>query len=221
MKKTDLEKNKGQKILGKIQQGGTPARFAGAAPLDRREQRRIDQALGLIPFAVKLNSELVQRVHAHAAAHALQLNDAVAALLAAGLGEERQDAPVNRTPPTKTAAAQSATDDASEPAQHTGKTPAKEPPQKPAQKTPQEAANRSAKFGPTHDAKHDPKADAKQNAKSDATPGAKIDAAPNAKSDAKHGANSEARQSSNTDAGKNAKTTAKPPVKTRAAAKKS
>ncbi len=150
MKKTDLEKNKGQKILGKIQQGGTPARFAGAAPLDRREQRRIDQALGLIPFAVKLKSDLVQRIHAYAAEHQLTLNDAVGALMEAGLGggtkqaakespkETPKDAP---SAPPKAAAKKTAP----EPARETPKAAPKAPPKEAAKGVAKEAAKAPAK----------------------------------------------------------------------------
>ena len=49
MKKTDLEKNKGLKIKGSVNRFGTPGRFGKDAGLavERREQRKLDQALGL------------------------------------------------------------------------------------------------------------------------------------------------------------------------------
>ena len=83
MKKTDLEKNKGLKIAGGINRFGTPGRFGKDAnvPLDRREQRKADQALGLVPFAVKLNGELVKQVQALAQARKTGLNEVVAELL--------------------------------------------------------------------------------------------------------------------------------------------
>jgi hypothetical protein len=87
MKKTDLEKNKGLKVSADIKHAGTPARFgkaAGAVP-DRREQRKLDQAQGLIPFAVKLNSDLVQQLQALAQERQLGLNEMVAELLKKGL----------------------------------------------------------------------------------------------------------------------------------------
>ncbi|SOZ13521.1 conserved hypothetical protein [Cupriavidus taiwanensis] len=71
MKKTDLEKNKGLKIANSLKQaaaarGGMP----GAAPRpDRREQRRLDQEQGLVPFACKLDGTLVKRLQALAADH--------------------------------------------------------------------------------------------------------------------------------------------------------
>lgn len=87
MKKTDLEKNKGLKIQGKIKQSGTPGRFgSGAASIpDRREQRKLDQSLGLVPFAVKLNGDLVKQIQALAQKRQAGLNEIVAELLQKGL----------------------------------------------------------------------------------------------------------------------------------------
>ncbi len=87
MKKTDLEKNKGLKIAGGINRFGTPGRFGKDAnvPLDRREQRKLDQAQGLVPFAVKLNGDLVKQVQALALERKSGLNEVVAELLKKGL----------------------------------------------------------------------------------------------------------------------------------------
>ena len=87
MKKVELEKNKGLKIMGQMKQAGTPGRYGtGAAAMpDRREQRRIDQALGLVPFAVKLNSELVKQLRALAQERGTGVNEVVAELLQKGL----------------------------------------------------------------------------------------------------------------------------------------
>ena len=66
---------------------GSPGRFgseASAVP-DRRAQRKLDQAQGLVAFAVKLDSDLVKQVHATAQARQMGLNETVAALLARGL----------------------------------------------------------------------------------------------------------------------------------------
>ncbi|MES2366769.1 MAG: hypothetical protein V4563_12875 [Pseudomonadota bacterium] len=89
MKKTDLYKNQGLKINSQMKQAGIPDRFGGAASAvpDRREQRKLDQAQGLVPFAVKLNSELVQQVQALAQTRQLGLNEMVAVLLKKGLAE--------------------------------------------------------------------------------------------------------------------------------------
>lgn len=88
MKSTDLEKNKGLKVTARLTHAGTPARFgkeAGAVP-DRREQRKLDQAQGLVPFAVKLNSDLVQQLQALAQERQLGLSEVVTTLLKKSLG---------------------------------------------------------------------------------------------------------------------------------------
>ena len=71
MKKTDLEKNQAARIEGRMKAAGVPGRFGqGAATMvDKREQRRIDSAAGLVPFACKLPSELVARLNERGAAH--------------------------------------------------------------------------------------------------------------------------------------------------------
>jgi hypothetical protein len=90
MKKTDLEKHKGLKITSAVGRFGTPGRFGKDAGqvADRREQRKLDQALGLVPFAVKLNGELVQRVQALAQARQCGLSEVVAELLEKALKGE-------------------------------------------------------------------------------------------------------------------------------------
>ena len=89
MKKTDLEKNKGLKISSGVNRFGTPGRFGKDAnvPLERREQRKLDQAAGLVPFAVKLNGDLVKQIHALAQERQAGLNELVAELLKKGLGK--------------------------------------------------------------------------------------------------------------------------------------
>jgi hypothetical protein len=87
VKKTDLEKHKGLKISSSVNRFGTPGRFGRDAnvPLERREQRKLDQALGLVPFAVKLNSDLVKQVQALAQERKAGLNEVVTELLKKGL----------------------------------------------------------------------------------------------------------------------------------------
>jgi hypothetical protein len=87
VKKTDLEKNRGLKINSGVNRFGTPGRFGkdAAVPMQRREQRKLDQALGLVPFAVKLNGDLVKQVQALAQARQTGLNEVVAELLKKGL----------------------------------------------------------------------------------------------------------------------------------------
>ena len=87
MKKTDLEKNRGLKINSAVKRSGTPGRFgqdAGSVP-DRREQRKLDQALGLVPLAVKLDGELLRQFRALAEARRSGMNELVAELLKSGL----------------------------------------------------------------------------------------------------------------------------------------
>lgn len=89
MKRTDLAKSQGLKIAGQMKQAGVPNRFgaASAAVPDRREQRRLDQARGLLPFAVKLPGELIQQLREQAEARGVDLNELVAGLLKAGLAQ--------------------------------------------------------------------------------------------------------------------------------------
>jgi len=88
MKKTDLEKLKGKKIVG----GGFGSndRFGkgSAEPNDRRAQREHDRELGLIAFAVKLHGDLVREVQAAAQAKGVGLNEITAELLRKGLDKK-------------------------------------------------------------------------------------------------------------------------------------
>jgi hypothetical protein len=87
MKKTDLEKNKASKLTQSMKQAH-PNRFgkgATEAPVDRREQRKLDQAKGLVPFACKLDGELVATLKERAAAHPEGINGLVDELLRRGL----------------------------------------------------------------------------------------------------------------------------------------
>lgn len=89
MKKTDLEKLKGTKIAGNQKLASIPDRFGKDAGMqtDKREQRRRDAELGLIPFAVKLPSELVMRLRENSEAEQKPLNELVASLLDSALGK--------------------------------------------------------------------------------------------------------------------------------------
>lgn len=90
MKKTGLAKSDAKKLMGKMAAPGTSAFGGGdaaAGVIDRREQRKRDQALGLIPFAVKLNSGLVQQLQALATERGIELNEAVAEVLTKGLAQ--------------------------------------------------------------------------------------------------------------------------------------
>ncbi|UOD31414.1 hypothetical protein INH39_06855 [Massilia violaceinigra] len=86
MKKTGMAKSDAKKLMGKMVAPGA-AGFGNAdnAVVDRREQRKRDQALGLVPFAVKLNSDLVLQLQTLAKERNADLNDVVAELLAKAL----------------------------------------------------------------------------------------------------------------------------------------
>ena len=65
-----------------MKQAGTPERFAEPTAMpDRREQRKLDQAQGLVPFAVKLNIELVAQLQALAQVREIGINELTAELL--------------------------------------------------------------------------------------------------------------------------------------------
>lgn len=83
MKKSDLDKHLGRKIGGQMKAAGVPGRFAqgGAGIVDRREQRRLDSAAGLVPFACKLPADLAATLQGGGASHADGVNGYVAELL--------------------------------------------------------------------------------------------------------------------------------------------
>ena len=83
MKKPDMDKLKGLKLSGAMKHAVTPGRFGNdaAVALNRREQRKLDQAQGLVPFAVKLDFDLVKQIHALAQERNMGLNEVVAELL--------------------------------------------------------------------------------------------------------------------------------------------
>lgn len=87
MKRADLEKSKGKKIEHQPSPLAAHERFGRGASgvVDRREQRKLDQAQGLIPFAVKLHGDLVKQLHAQAQERGLPLGDLVGELLKKGL----------------------------------------------------------------------------------------------------------------------------------------
>jgi hypothetical protein len=88
MKKTDMAKSDAKKMM---RQMGSKSAAIGApgkdAAPDRREQRERERALGLVPFAVKLNSNLVAQLQTLSKERGVELNELVAELLQKGLGE--------------------------------------------------------------------------------------------------------------------------------------
>ena len=68
-----------------LNEGPSQATVARATPVDRKAQRKLDAAAGLVPFACKLPAPLAQQLRERAASHAGGLNGLVAELLARGL----------------------------------------------------------------------------------------------------------------------------------------
>ena len=85
MKKAELEKQKGLQIANAQRHGGNRYGPASAPPADRRAQRELDRAAGLVPFAVKLPAELVRQLNDAAQQRGVAINDLVAELLRAQL----------------------------------------------------------------------------------------------------------------------------------------
>lgn len=83
LRKTDLAKNLGKKIEGQRRASSIPGRFAdeSARLPDRRQQRRIDAAAGLVPFACKLPADLVDQLRERSLEHPAGLNSMMAELL--------------------------------------------------------------------------------------------------------------------------------------------
>ena len=87
MKKTGMAKSDAKKLMGQMAPppAGGFGNAGAAVPVDRREQRKLDQAAGLVPFAVKLNADLVKQLQEQARESAVDLNTLVGELLAKGL----------------------------------------------------------------------------------------------------------------------------------------
>ena len=82
LKKTDLARRLSSKIEGQMKGASVPQRFGAAAAVpDRREQRRLDAAAGLVPFACKLPAPLAQVLRERGASHPDGVNGLVAQLL--------------------------------------------------------------------------------------------------------------------------------------------
>ncbi len=91
-KKSDLEKSKLLKAQGRMKLANAANRQSGDAAvtsLDKRERRRLDQAKGLVPFAVKLPETLIARLRERATAQDKPLQDVVAELLEKGLSSPK------------------------------------------------------------------------------------------------------------------------------------
>ena len=85
MKKTGMAKSDAKKLMGKMTNPGGTFGAADVPAPDRREQREKERALGLVPFAVKLNGDLIKQLQALAQERDGDMNALVAELLAKGL----------------------------------------------------------------------------------------------------------------------------------------
>ena len=83
-----MAKSSAKKLMGKMSGPGASG-FGNATEtvLDRREQRKLDQALGLVPFAIKLNSALILQLEAKAKERELDLGTFVSELLVQALAD--------------------------------------------------------------------------------------------------------------------------------------
>lgn len=91
MKLQDLHKNKMLKTGNAMKHAGTPDRFGKtAATPDRKEQRKLDQAAGLVPFACKLPSALVAQLHSEVQKRETNMNELVATLITQGLASKTE-----------------------------------------------------------------------------------------------------------------------------------
>jgi hypothetical protein len=91
MKITDLHKNQGLKIEGDTRRGGVSDRYGSGVShvTDRKEQRKLDAAAGLVSFACKLHGDLVKELQARAQASGAGLSETVAELLKKGLAAKK------------------------------------------------------------------------------------------------------------------------------------
>jgi len=81
-KKFDLVRQLESKLDNQRKAAGVPGRFAQDAALpDRKTQRKLDSAAGLVPFACKLPAPLAEQLRARAASHAGGITGLVAELL--------------------------------------------------------------------------------------------------------------------------------------------
>lgn len=85
MKKADLAKSDAKKIMNQMGTRGASFGAGDAAPVDRREQRERDRALGLVPFAVKLSGDLVAQLQTLARERGVEMNQLVDEVIRKGL----------------------------------------------------------------------------------------------------------------------------------------
>ncbi len=89
MKRTELEKRQGLKIVNAQRASGNAYGPSASAQEDRKARRERERAAGLVPFAVKLPKDLVAALQARAHAQGRDLDSVTGALLRAALEDER------------------------------------------------------------------------------------------------------------------------------------
>jgi hypothetical protein len=94
MKKMELAKQLGERIANQRKAQAGAGRFGSEAPavVDRREQRRLDAAAGLVPFACKLPSELAAQLAERAATTEGGLNALMAEIVTKALKAKSKSA---------------------------------------------------------------------------------------------------------------------------------
>ncbi len=87
LKRTEIERLKAAHLKNRMRQSPVPERFGAgsSAGADRRERRRLERERGLVPFAVKLDGELVKQLRSLAHERKQDLTDVVTDLLKKGL----------------------------------------------------------------------------------------------------------------------------------------
>ena len=90
LKKTDLARQLKLKIEGQMKGPAVAGRYGqgATAMADRKEQRKLDAAAGLVPFACKLPAALTEQLRERGASHEGGLNGLVAELLGAALQDK-------------------------------------------------------------------------------------------------------------------------------------
>jgi hypothetical protein len=81
MNKFQLERTKAYKLAGQLKQSGVSGRLGSGSTVDRREQRKLDQAAGLVPFPLKLTQTQADQLRALAQERDVSTNELVAELL--------------------------------------------------------------------------------------------------------------------------------------------
>jgi len=82
LKRTQLARLQAARLETSLRKARPPERYgSGSALVSRKEQRRIDKARGLVPFATKLHGDLVKKLQARAEEQGRPLNEVVAELL--------------------------------------------------------------------------------------------------------------------------------------------